>query len=243
MNTSDPVQFGVVRLPCPKCGAIVPVLSSARREPVPILCQPCAQQATLAAKPDLEVEQQRLRDQLNFNHYRSISEELYRDTDPDHPTLKHNAEVIARILLWRPYSNGRGIVIQGPSASGKTRVMWLLIKDLIMSHSIQVQAIREVEFFETYRDLYRARDESAYLSRLKNARVLFIDDIGVSKPTETYKENFYNLIEHRRANRLPILCTTNLSKADFLERIGPSGDRIINRISEMCEAHYFNLPS
>lgn len=68
------------------------------------------------------------------------------------------------------------------------------------------------------------------LYKLKEIKVLVLDDIGVKKPSESFLDYLHTLINARCNNQdLITIYTTNLSAIEFNEMLGP---RIISRISD-----------
>jgi DNA replication protein DnaC len=66
----------------------------------------------------------------------------------------------------------------------------------------------------------------------QHAALLVIDDIGAEKPSEWTQERVYSVIDHRYANCLPLIVTSNLPPSKLGGQIG---ERAASRLAEMCE--------
>ena len=62
--------------------------------------------------------------------------------------------------------------------------------------------------------------------------ILFLDDIGVEKPTEYVIETLYLIINGRYEEEKQTVFSSNLSPVDLANRIG---DRTVSRMLEMCK--------
>ena len=76
----------------------------------------------------------------------------------------------------------------------------------------------------------------------KFAQALLIDDIGKGANTETADEAFFDLLSHRRDNRMLTHWTCNGGSAWMAKRFGPDrGPAIIKRLSDLSSGHVFNM--
>jgi DNA replication protein DnaC len=65
----------------------------------------------------------------------------------------------------------------------------------------------------------------------QRAHLLVIDDFGAEKSSEWTQERFYSIVDHRYANCLPLIVTSNLPPGEVVEQ---GGDRAASRLAEMC---------
>ena len=66
--------------------------------------------------------------------------------------------------------------------------------------------------------------------------VTVFDDIGTETPSDFVIEELFKIINTRYLNDKKIIGTTNLNKAGLIEHYhGITGDRIVSRLSEMCD--------
>jgi DNA replication protein DnaC len=66
----------------------------------------------------------------------------------------------------------------------------------------------------------------------QKAALLVIDDIGAEKPSEWTQERIYSVIDHRYANCMPLIVTSNLPPSKLADQIG---ERAASRLAEMCQ--------
>ena len=59
-----------------------------------------------------------------------------------------------------------------------------------------------------------------------------IDDIGAEKASEWTAERLYTIVDHRYANCLPLMVTSNLPPSKLTEQ---TGERTASRLAEMCQ--------
>ena len=81
-----------------------------------------------------------------------------------------------------------------------------------------------------------AEDADEFLDKARNKEILFLDDVGKEKFTERVASQFYDLIEHRTANMLTTVWTTNMSPSELKERLGDDkGGPTIRRLKEFSK--------
>lgn len=143
------------------------------------------------------------------------------------------------IIKWRPNDEGRGLVVVGDTGKCKTRMLCQLainlahigVKFSFMRSSTLAALVRQ-----QYSDFepWAARDE---IKRLSRVPVLIVDDLGKQASSPAVEEAFFDLIEERTSQGLPVLVTANAKGAE-LERM-MSADRgrpLIRRIRDYCTA-------
>ena len=145
----------------------------------------------------------------------------YTNKDPLFPVKG----VIKKITEWNPSSN-RGMVIHGSTGSGKTRLITLLIKNLVELYGMVGKSHLQVfyagelkqelsKYFGSSRSMSKA-DE--FINLLVGCRVLIIDDFGKEKFTEYYETSVFNIIERRISMLKPTIITTNYVGNNLKER-------------------------
>lgn len=152
--------------------------------------------------------------------------ERYQDVQPDFKSF----EKIER--------EGRGLYLQGPNGTGKTRA----------ASSIALAYIakgRSVHFTSGGRVLSRLRDamrsdgaEANVFAELTSPDLLVIDDLGKENQTPWAVSIIYMAIDDRYNTRKPVVVTSNHSKRELVARLSQDGDRsaaeaIVSRLSEM----------
>ena len=126
------------------------------------------------------------------------------------------------------------IMFCGASGRGKTTLGMALANNFIRKKCIGVR-------YTPYRDemtllKQEIRDEYTYhehMGRIKNASILFIDDLLKGKVTESDINILYEIVNHRYLAKLPMIISTEKTPrqlVDFDEAIG-------SRLLEMCNGN------
>ena len=204
----------------------------AGRELFPVrFCEKCSEarrnnELTLRAK-------QSARD--SDDRWTAICPPLYAMTDGDDPRL--NDEVRRACLQYSDGGDGVGLGIRGPSAAGKTRLAFLLLRRLYEAGAT-VDAISAVKLSMLCVESYDGDSaiKSAARARLRNirsVRYLLLDDLGKNKFTERAEVDFYDLEESRTSNLKPTIWTCNCT-SDGLSRMlsEDRGEPILRRLTE-----------
>ncbi len=128
---------------------------------------------------------------------------------------------------------GPSLLLLGVCGVGKTHEAYGAMRELAVTGVSARWAVT------TAADLYAALrprhgvDSETEFSKYRNARLLFVDDLGAErKPTEFTEEVNFRLINHRYEHHLPTLFTSNVEPKQLAERLG---DRVTSRLAEMCE--------
>lgn len=138
------------------------------------------------------------------------------------------ADVRTKIETVR--KTAKGIYLHGPIGVGKTHAAHAMVTKL-REMGIRTLIYSAPALFDLIRDDFDHKD-SHNLDRLLEFRgLLFIDDLGVEKPTEWVMETLYKIINSRYEAMLPTYFTSNLEVGELADRLG---DRIASRIAEMC---------
>ena len=77
-------------------------------------------------------------------------------------------------------------------------------------------------------------EERVLMSRLNDARLLIIDDLGTERNTDYALEKVYNIIDSRYRVEKPLILTTNMTVREMQENTDTRYKRIYDRIFEMC---------
>ncbi len=141
----------------------------------------------------------------------------YRDTEIDQLPNKVATNVV---LNWK--CEGTGLYMMGKTGSGKTRTAYLLARRLIEQER-KVMITRGAIF---YRDVVgrtmpngiEGFDE--WLDKILNVGVLIIDEVEKLKFTTRVENEFFDLLEHRTSNRLPLIFTSNVTVSKLVKKMG-----------------------
>lgn len=165
--------------------------------------------------------------------------ERYKGTDIDHPTF--NRDLWSQVQNWKPTKIKPWIGIVG-SESGmcKTRAAFLLLRKVVAESNgyFGFEIITSYDFKRAALSQYlRNQDEEDsprdLLARLADCDNLLLDDIGKAKHTPAVAEELFTIVDHRYANLLPVIWTSNCHPKEFAadiadkELAGPMVGRIM----------------
>lgn len=193
---------------CVKCGRTflaVPLVFGSMAIYAKRYCDACIEAVELARAQERDrQEQQRLNEA-----WERICPPLFRDTDDRR--LPCDREIIQRVLGW-PYGS-RGLLLHGETSTGKTRLVYHLLWRLHHHERRKIAALSGTAFSHQVGALFGeggGRGE-AFIERLTQVDVLFIDDVGKGRLTERVEAEFFHVIDERSRQLRPTLLTTNLN--------------------------------
>ena len=199
---------------CTTCGQFAtysPILFAGcdLAESLPFYCQDCAAEID---QREQEAARARIKARRTDVWVKTIPAK-YRETDTAHPGFNRR--------LWESVNHmdlHQSIALIGPSGRCKTRVFALLARRAIAqdyfvgwcpANSFQWAAQREF-------DKDDGPDARRWMKRWNTAPVLFLDDLGKHKWTDTVESAFFNLLETRLSNKLPTHWSMNPDPADIV---------------------------
>ena len=161
---------------------------------------------------------------------------LFRQTDPARLPQKALAEVLA----WK-YSP-RGLILYGPTGTGKTRAAFLLLHHLALNDNRSAEVFLAGDFERAVAVYFGPKgDPDRWLRSLRAVDVLFLDDLGKGKLTERAEAELFNLIDMRAAHLKPIIATTNFTGLALASRVSPDrGPPLLRRLREFCQQVEFS---
>lgn len=143
-------------------------------------------------------------------------------------------EKLDAALRWN--FGDKGLLLFGPSGSGKSRVAWEVIKR-------EVERGRSFQFVTAfslaqYPSLIMAGDGIAmeFADRLARCDLLFLDDVFKAKPTERVEELLFAVVDERGMWGRPCIITLNDTGETLSSRLSTDrGPALIRRLREYCE--------
>ena len=136
-----------------------------------------------------------------------------------------------------PVTGRAGIYFTGPVGTGKTHAAWHAGGGLVHGdgHGVDVRRVRTGVIVSRMTDLLddlRPGDDSRQRVRdCQSAALLVLDDVGAEKASEWTQERLYTIADHRYANCLPLIVTSNLPPGALDVT---TGERVASRFAEMC---------
>lgn len=129
------------------------------------------------------------------------------------------------------FSKGQGVLFWGDVGTGKSYTAAAIANELLT----KLQSVIMTSFIKLLDEMGGAdSDDSLYISRLNQARLLIIDDLGAERGTDYALEKVYNIIDSRYRSGRPIILTTNLELTQMKNCTDIRYNRIYDRIFEMC---------
>ena len=144
------------------------------------------------------------------------------DTDPAHPEF--NRELWAGVRGWRPGENfWLGII--GDSGLCKTRCMALLAAKA-MRAGVRVtwstaNRLKDAASDRTHRELSVSMLARQHLQDCLHSGWLFLDDLGKNEWSPAFESQFFNILDHRKNHRLPLVFSSNCHPEGFSQLISP----------------------
>lgn len=185
----------------------------------------------------LERERQRERER-RAERFRSLCPPLYQQTDP----ARLPPDKLAAVTGWQ--YGPKGLLLVGPTGTGKTRCAWQLLRRLIHAGRT-VRAFDGLGWGVAVSAAFGTPDETeTWLDRVCKVDVLFIDDLFKVKMTEAQEQAAYGVFERRTNHLLPLIVTMNSTGRMILDRMtdqgrADRGEPLIRRMAEFCEVVTF----
>lgn len=128
------------------------------------------------------------------------------------------------------------LVLSGPTGSGKSWLMWAALRSVVTSRARRGEGMRfRVTSHPELNDRLRPKSDSSHewaLEPFLSAELVLLDDLGAGKQTDWTGDSLYRLVDHRWANRLPTIFTTNLVPAALGAAVG---ERVLSRLGDAIQ--------
>jgi DNA replication protein DnaC len=193
--------------PCAKCGNPFeqPTFEALGMVLKPIYCQPCVRRHDEEAPGEVA-------------HPVSVRESVWQSLcDPEFRTIEEGGETDAARLqkdfsqlaeVTGCPSTGPGLIIQGPTATCKTRSAWRLLRR-IHDEGGRIRAMTSGDFGREFADAAGKHHRKEWFDSIANATAFFLDDLGKSKWTPAVWAEFFEVIDARGRKRKVTIITTN----------------------------------
>lgn len=113
------------------------------------------------------------------------------------------------------------LVLSGASGCGKTHIAAAVVNRLLARGEPALFVVVP-DLLDHLRSAYQPGSDVRYddlFERVRNARVLVLDDLGTQAPTPWAQEKLFQIINHRFNARLPTVVTTNILPEQLDERL------------------------
>ena len=137
-------------------------------------------------------------------------------------------DLLRRVMRFDPRLH-KGMIIHGPSGTGKTRAVWRLLRRL-STESIAWVFAESLEILESGFDVGGA----------EFARVLVLDDLGNDDLRGPREVRLLKLLRTRANWHRPTIVTTQFDSAGLMKRFSETAtaQAVIRRLRESCESVY-----
>ena len=129
------------------------------------------------------------------------------------------------------YEKRQGILFWGTVGTGKSYTAACIANELL-DRTIPVVMTSFVKILQNIQG--NQEEEKVIMSRLNDAKLLLIDDLGTERNTDYALEKVYNIIDSRYRSGKPLILTTNMTLKEMQETTDIRYKRIYDRIFEMC---------
>lgn len=139
--------------------------------------------------------------------------------------------------------NGRGLILVGKTGMGKTRSMWLMVRELMVNRGRHVSVHEATELKEILSQAYSRVNQHKYLiDGVCKADVLCIDDLGKEKPSDAWEQDLFTILDRRYTHKRPTIITTNFIGDSFINRYNDVKrmETVVRRMRDMCDGVTFD---
>lgn len=136
---------------------------------------------------------------------------------------RRNNEVIDdEYLKDKNLFNGIGMYIWGDAGTGKTHALYTLANELAYSREYGVYFTSILDILNGMKKNFTDTEEQENIKeRAKEARFLFLDDIGAEQlkdNSDWYKSIIYEIIDYRYRKNRPTVFSSNYSKTELVNK-------------------------
>jgi DNA replication protein DnaC len=150
--------------------------------------------------------------------------------DPRLSNAREKARQYAEHFVENEKEKCNSIMLCGQVGAGKTHLATAICNEL-MTKGIHVTCFYYRNAVTKLKQLVTSHDEyAAEISKFKECRVLFIDDLLKGKVTDADVNVMYEIIDWRYSNKLPVIVSTEKTILEIMK----FDEAIAGRLVEMC---------
>jgi hypothetical protein len=137
------------------------------------------------------------------------------------------------VLSWQ--YGPQGLLLVGKTGTGKTWVMWQLLRCLL-EQGRSVVVLDAVTYRSGVANAAREGETEIYVRRLSSAEVLYWDDFGQTHLSGAASEMLLHIVEQRVSHERPLLFTSQYSGSALESQFQrpEMGAAVRRRINEFC---------
>lgn len=125
------------------------------------------------------------------------------------------------------------LYLHGNTGSGKTYFAYSLYRALVEMKLPWMIFVKSFDLDEELLAAIEERQEKTKLMKYFEVPVLFIDDLGVERPSDRMIRQYYSIIDRRVGDGLTTVITSNVPRDQL-----PLGDRTISRLGHFYEIEF-----
>lgn len=162
------------------------------------------------------------------------------------PRFRAPIEIPAAVTAWAELGRkAQGLYLAGQVGTGKTHTAWGAVAAWCVATGLSpvngpvaewgghtAPPVIFTRMTDLLDDLRPGDDSRLRIRDCQNTPLLVIDDLGAEKASEWTQERFYSIIDHRYANCMPLIVTSNIPPRELAEQ---TGERSASRLAEMCQ--------
>lgn len=155
------------------------------------------------------------------------------DTWRPRPGTEKAYEVCKEYAENWPPERGRGLILSGPTGSGKSHLVAAIANHLLQQEiPVVLQSVpRLLVKYSTTQRFSSEMTSEQFIDTLVDVDLLILDDLGAQQRGEWAEAVLYTVIDERYRRERPVVVTTNLAPRDLETAIGT---RIMDRLAETC---------
>ena len=166
-------------------------------------------------------------------------------TFEDYQVDNDNADAVAKAKKYLKNPQN-GLLFYGKPGRGKSLLAAIISQEMLKKGKSVI--FRDVpSLLENLQQSYDNKNNGTInekMEALTKVDLLVLDDVGTEKPTEWAITRLYLIINERYNANKPMIVTSNYSGVELAKRLnnpvgakseGVTGNRIVSRLSEMCE--------
>lgn len=126
---------------------------------------------------------------------------------------------------WIKAEKKPSLYIHGNTGSGKTYFALSLFRSLVELKKPWMIYVKSDELDEALLQAIEEKQEKTRMAKYMEVPILFIDDLGVERPSDRMIRQCYSIMDRRVGEGLLTVITSNVPREDL-----PLGDRTISRL-------------
>ena len=158
-------------------------------------------------------------------------------------TISEQLPNVARFEQVQKWQYGPvGLLLVGPTRSGKTRSAWKLLQRLHFNEHREIIAYAPMDLKLAVASAWQDTEAAEkWIFHLRHVDVVFFDDLDTVKFTEAVEETIYDAFEFRPMHRKPVIATVNRTGRELADRMNANGRgaKIVERMREYCQVINF----